>query len=128
MFHDDINTLAIQETPSVYSRDRLEALQLATRECCLSNDIPAILFGDFNVRLDKDFVEWLKNDFLQKQTNNNSDINLEEFLSIKDKTFSVKFCPQLVEAQSIQSIRKFDREIIRFNEAQVPPEPTFCIN
>jgi len=118
LFHDDINTLAIQEIPSVYARDRLDALQLATSECGLSNDIPAILFGDFNVRLDKDFVEWLKNDFLREQTNNNSDANLEEFLSIKDKSFSLKFCSQLVETQTIQEIRKFDREISRFNETQ----------
>lgn len=119
LFHDDINTLAIQEAPSLYARDRMEALQLATRECCLSNDVAAILFGDFNVRLDKDFVDWLKNDFLKQQSNNNSDTNLEDFLLIKDKSFSLKFCDHLVEPQSIQEIRKFDREITRFNEAQV---------
>src|SRR5688572_16477776 len=93
LYHDDINTTAIEHIPSstschffsklicaVYSKKREEALLETVKRCNLSDSSSAFLFGyrihsicvvtllsDFNVRLDGDFVDWLKAEYSSKQ-------------------------------------------------------------
>ncbi|CAF4136726.1 unnamed protein product [Rotaria sp. Silwood2] len=55
LFHDASNILAVEQSPSIYSKFRKNALEFTLKSLPLDSsdaDIPYIIFGDFNFRLD----------------------------------------------------------------------------
>jgi len=78
LYHDEYNTIAISNIPSVYASERVKALDEMFNRCNINEQVPAFIFGDFNVRLDGDFMEWLK-----------TQID-EDSLVIKEKDFFFK--------------------------------------
>eukprot|EP01114_Cavostelium_apophysatum_P015095 TRINITY_DN4048_c0_g2_i1.p1 TRINITY_DN4048_c0_g2~~TRINITY_DN4048_c0_g2_i1.p1 ORF type:complete len:241 (-),score=38.78 TRINITY_DN4048_c0_g2_i1:63-785(-) len=128
LFHDDINSVALQSTPSVYAQKREVALSEALLDCKISDHQTAFIFGDLNIRLDApDFVGWLRNRHGDE---------VSEILSIGDKTFFYKHDDDFRNSEVIREMIQFDREIERFNsksgfarlkELPVQFGPTYCI-
>ncbi|CAF1439723.1 unnamed protein product [Rotaria sordida] len=55
LFHDASNLLAVEQSPSVYSKFRKNALESTLQSLSLNSsdaDVPYVIFGDFNFRLD----------------------------------------------------------------------------
>jgi len=68
LYHDDLNTTAVSNIPSIYASERSKALKEIVNGCNLSNTVPAFIFGDFNTRLDADFIEWIKTEYNDEGT------------------------------------------------------------
>jgi hypothetical protein len=121
LYHDDINTTALEKTPSVYAEKREAALREACESCNISSTLPTIVLGyieiyietfsqkyssDLNFRPDSEYFTWLQENI------ENSDENL----IIGEKDFQ---CPILPSKFSDIEFRKealrFDQELKRFN-------------
>jgi len=117
LYHDDNNTVAIQNIPSKYADQRSVALAEAVRKCQLSDQSPTFIFGDYNFRLDGDFVPWLEEQCRKNYGIENE--HKEQFLSIEDKSFSFKFSNEIFGDDRLrEKIFQFDREPIRFNQRE----------
>lgn len=96
------------------------------------------LFSDFNIRLDADFINWIKTEQNRTDFENNGICDSSSsLLFVKEKEFYYKFSTELFNDKiKLQKILEFDREIERFNESQdiklgeadVKFGPTYCID
>jgi len=133
LYHDDLNTIAVEKTPSVYSLKRAEALSETLLECDLCNERSAFLFGDFNVRLDGELIQWLKGSFLPTHSKEQTD---DELLILHEKSFFFKYSEVFDQQSTISEMLQFDKEISRFNrenevklhEVAIKHGPSYCID
>jgi len=132
LFHDASNIVAAEESPSLYSKCRRNALEFTLKN--LSNDsndrpIPFVIFGDFNFRLDAfRFIEFLadgksdriekikdeKNDEIDKIIIRNDD--QQAILTIGKKIFNLHDQHDSFFNVNVDRIRTFDTEFSSFNE------------
>lgn len=125
LFHDQDNTIAIQESPSVYSVNRQRALEYSLKAFSdLKLDIcPQFIFGDFNFRLNQCQLEQflLGNGFQNKKDDNDNGktkLNLihenGNYLIIEKKKFSFKVDELMADNKALQ---QFDTELEYFKES-----------
>jgi len=124
LYHDDINPKTLEAIPSIYATQRASALVDTMSTCAIRNNTPAFIFGDFNVRLDCDVIEWLSKEYSRSSFN------------IGEKSFSSEHQEIFSEKLVLQKLRQFDREIQRHNETQKQSQlhefeitfvPTYCL-
>jgi hypothetical protein len=116
LFHDDINTTAAAETPSIYAKKRAGGLGEAMTTCSL--DETSFFFGDFNIRLDAEaWVKWVKEEFTSRfeaETDKKPDAKL---LDLMEKDMYFHYLHEVFNnPEYTPKMLTMDNEIQRFNE------------
>lgn len=133
LFHDDDNLIALEKSPSVYSKYRKQALKFAMESVLRSiedSSEPLYIYGDFNFRLDFSAV------VQHLMTSEKSPIQLEhvengparkmvyrcegrDFMTIERKRFLLPMCNQFTE--KYKELMKYDQEPSGFEDLKELP-------
>ncbi|UJR28749.1 hypothetical protein I4U23_009976 [Adineta vaga] len=130
LFHDASNILAVEQSPSVYSTCRKNALQFTLQRLPLNSSdtpVPYVIFGDFNFRLDANrLVQNIlekRNGSIDKIKQDNSDeickISIENSanktkLTIEKKEFNFHEEHDTFFSNDIQEFQMYDFEFLSF--------------
>ncbi|CAF3406094.1 unnamed protein product [Rotaria sp. Silwood1] len=141
LFHDASNLLAIEGSPSIYSKFRRSALQYTLQRLSLDpsgKTVPYVIFGDFNFRLDAcrliEYISNKRNDLIDKIKEENSDEitkmiikheNNKPKLTIKKKEFNLHDNHDSFFNINTQQARMFDFESSSFHDHLFEYERTF---
>jgi len=115
LHHDEDNNIASEKVPSAYADTRQKGLRETMSLCNISNQVPAIVAGDYNIRMDcHSFVKWL-HDRYQPQIEAD-----QSYFKLKGKEFVWKDSHSFFNDPKLRSqLLKFDNEIDRFNQSKV---------
>ncbi|CAF0925367.1 unnamed protein product [Rotaria sordida] len=141
LFHDASNLLAIERSPSIYSKFRRSALQYTLQRLSLNpsdKNVPYVMFGDFNFRLDAcrlvEYISEKRHDLIDKIKEENSDEitkmiikheNNKPKLTIQKKEFNLHDNHDSFFHINTQLARKFDFESSSFHDHIFEYERTF---
>ncbi|CAF2157491.1 unnamed protein product [Rotaria magnacalcarata] len=132
LFHDASNLLAIEHSPSMYSKCRRSALQYTLQNLsldCSGKHVPYVIFGDFNFRLDArrlvDYISEKRSDLIDEIREENSDEitkmiiknehNIPK-LTIQKKEFNLHDNHDSFFNTNTQQARMFDFESSSFDD------------
>ncbi|XP_063435125.1 inositol polyphosphate-5-phosphatase A-like isoform X1 [Mytilus trossulus] len=129
LFHDASNIISMQESPSVYSKNRKAAFihTLKRFEEDQYDKVPQFIFGDFNFRLDSNA---LINELTKKTTSNQTkgkkgqvnkicyteEVNNKVVLTLETKGFDCHEKHSEIFLKKSKHLRKYDNEMILYKD------------